>query len=372
MTAATYADYDAVASLDPDTLRGLVRGGLPAERVWAAWRLALLVGPAADRDLTAALAEEPTAGVRAHWVIVLFSHGELDLVCVLAQYDPSPLVRETAVRYLAPTVGRSASVLVGPALAACLTDAAPRVRQTAVRHLPAEPGPELMARVTHLASDGDAQVRMAALEYLVRHRGVSVDVLGPYIADPDVHVRRRAVAALAAAPGGDTAWALERIGVEEDEDARDRLTTRLLDAGREADLARHLAAEAPLMIHDVMAPLARSERHFPWSALAPLFGACPDSATLLVLCAIVDTDTIPATTVRVLVEEATAYYEGEELWLPHLIQITRPLVERLSAEDRQSLHHLQDILQDELVAARAQKWGPIEKLEALIAQLNGS
>ncbi|MDP6944087.1 MAG: hypothetical protein QF464_08065, partial [Myxococcota bacterium] len=145
MTARTYAHYDEVAALDEVSLRELVRGGSSSERVWAAWRLALVVGPPAAGALTDALAEEPTAGVRAHWVIVLFSHGEIELVAVLAQHDPSPLVRETAARYLAPTVGRSTAL--APTLAACLTDIEPRVRQTAVRHLASDPGPELSARV---------------------------------------------------------------------------------------------------------------------------------------------------------------------------------------------------------------------------------
>ena len=365
----SYEHYDSLAELDEGALRGLIQRGRPDEKVWAAWRLALVAGGEADGTLTDALAEEPTAGVRAHWIIVLYSHGETDLVSVLAQHDPSPLVRETAVRYLAPTVGRPTTAWLGPTLAACLADSAPRVRQTAVRHLAPSPGPELLARVQGMVQDADAQVRMAALEYLLAHHPTSLEVIGPYAADEDVHVRRRAVGALTSAALEDTDWILDRLVVEVDDAARDQLTETILAAGQEDRLAQHLATHAPLMVHDILAPLARQERRFAWSVLAPLFGACPDSPTLLVLCACLETSTIPLGSATALVDEATAYYENEELWLPHLIQITRPLLDRLPPEKRAGFPALRVLLVDELEAARAQRWGPIDTLEALLELL---
>ena len=364
--SASYAHFDALAALNVSGLRELLETGRPAEKVWAAWHLALSLGQEADGALTDAIAEEPTSGVRAHWIIVLFSHGETELVSVLAQHDPSPLVRETAVRYLAPTAGRPTTLALGPALAACMADTAPRVRQTAIRYLAPRPGPELLARVESVASDPDAQVRMAALEYLLAHHSNRGEALGAYTADEDVHVRRRAVAALALRSDEETQWALERLLSEEDEEAREHLTRCVLEAGREGELAQRLAAEAPLMIHEIFAPLARSERRFPWSVMAPLFGACPDSPTLLALCACLETETIPLGSASALIDEATAYYEDEELWLPHLIQITRPLLEALPQEKRASFPALRVLLNDELEAARVQKWGPIATLEALL------
>ena len=346
-----------------------LKGAGPLEKVWAAWHLALVAGASADIALTDAMTDEPTAGVRAHWVIVLFSHGEHDLVAVLARYDPSALVRETAARYLAPIAGRSGVSKLGITLAACLLDRSSRVRQTTVRHLAPAPGEELLARVHGMVDDGDAQVRMAAMEYLLAHHGASMETLSGYTSDPDVHVRRRAVDALASAVVAETDWALERLLVEEDEAARERLTSRLLDAGREADMAQALAKGAPLAIHDVYAPLARAERRSSWTVMAPLFGACPDSPTLLVLCACLDTATTPVGSAVALIDEATAYYEGEELWLPHLIQITQPLLDVLTPERRAGFPALRALLADELVAARAQRWGPIERLEALLAML---
>jgi hypothetical protein len=347
----------------------LLREGRPAEKVWAAWRLALVAGTGADHALADAMTDEPTAGVRAHWVIVLFSHGEIDLVGVLAQHDPSVLVRETAARYIAPLAGRSGAASLGPVLAACLTDPASRVRQTTVRHLAPSPGPPLLGRVHKMFEDPDAQVRMAALDYLLAHHGATLVCVGAYAADPDVHVRRRAVAALANPSVTETDWALERLLIEDDETARDRLTQRLLAAEREKEMAQALAEGAPLAIHDVFAPLARLEHRFPWAVVAPLFGACPDSPTLLVLCACLETSTIPEGSAVALVDEATAYYEGEELWLPHLIQITAPLLETLTPERRAGFPALRVLLVDELAAARAQRWGPIDTLEALLGML---
>lgn len=362
-----FEHYDALSDLDEAGLRALLRDGRPAEKVWAAWRLALVAGLSADPALTDAMTDEPIAGVRAHWVIVLFSHGEHGLVAVLAEHDPSPLVRETAARYLAPIAGRPGASKLGVTLAACLTDHSSRVRQTTVRHLAHAPGEELLARVHTMVADTDAQVRMAALEYVLAHHGAALETVRAYAADVDVHVRRRAVSALASAGIDDTDWALERLLVEEDEAAREALTSRVLDVGREADMAQRLAAEAPLVIHDVFAPLARVERRFPWQVMAPLFGACPDSPTLLVLCACLETATTPEGSAVALIDEATAYYEGEELWLPHLIQITQPLLGVLTPERRAGFPALRALLADELIAARAQRWGPIETLEALIA-----
>ena len=361
-----FSHYDAVSQLDEQALRALLKDGRPSEKVWAAWHLALVAGAGADPALTDAITDEPTAGVRAHWVIVLFSHQEHDLVAVLAQYDPSALVRETAARYLAPIAHRST---LGVTLAACLTDRSSRVRQTTVRHLSPAPGEGLLSRVFSMVEDGDPQVRMAALEYILAHHSGALKEVRAYASDPDVHVRRRAIDALADSESTETDWALDRLLVETDEAARDRLTSRLLEAGRDAEMAQGLAEGAPLAIHDVFAPLARAERRFPWAVMAPLFGSCPDSPTLLVLCACLDTETIPEGSAVALIDEATAYYEGEELWLPHLIQITRPLLDSLAPERRAGFPALRALLADELVAARAQRWGPIDTLESLLAML---
>ena len=361
--------FEALANCEEGELRGLIREGKPAEKVWAAWQLALVAGREADATLSDALSDEPSPGVRAHWVIVLFSHGESELVAVLAEHDPSVLVRETAARYLAPTAGRAESFPIHPALAACLGDTAPRVRQTVVRHLAEEPGEELFSRVLRLSGDGDAQVRMAALEYVLGRHATERTHIAPYSADPDVHVRRRAVEALVAIEADGKGWAIERLLIEEDEQVRSHLVSAVLDAQMGAELAVRLAEKAPLMIHDVYAPLARKEERFPWSTLAPLMGACPDSPTLLVLCACLDPSTISEGAAVALIDEATAYYEGEELWLPHLIQITAPLLNTLSLERRAGFPALRALLVEELQAARAQRWGPIDKLESLLQLL---
>ena len=363
------SDFESLEGLDESALRALIREGKPSEKVWAAWKLALNSKEDAQHTLSDAMTEEPTSGVRAHWVIVLFSQGELELVSVLAQHDPSPLVRETAARYLAPCATRSDPPGLQPALASCLSDKAPRVRQAALKHLCSSPGEALLERVHGMALDPDAQVRMASLTYLLEHHGATLRGAGAYVHDADVHVRRRALSALSASQGTGTSWAMERLLVEEDDEARETLTEHLIEAGEVAQMARLLADKAPLVIHEVFAPLARGERRFAWPVMAPLFGACPDSPTLLVLCACVESASVPMGSAVALIDEATRYYEGEELWLPHLIQITGPLLETLPEERREGFPELRALLVDELHAARAQRWGPIDKLEGLLRLL---
>ena len=361
--------FEALADLDSSELRVLIREGRPVEKVWAAWQLAIVAGRDADPALSDALSEEPSAGVRAHWIIVLYSHGESELVSVLAQHDPSALVRETAVRYLAPSADQPKTPALRPALGACMSDDAPRVRQTTLRHLAAAPGPELLERVYSMSSDPDAQVRMAALNYLLRHHCSAEDSIASYTSDVDVHVRRRAIDALVTPESSSLDWSIERLIVEEDEQARERLLEGVIQAELIDALALKLSLRAPLMVHDVFAPLARRSLRFPWSTMAPLMGVCPDSPTLLVLCACLDASTVSEGAAVALIDEATAYYEGEELWLPHLIQITTPLLKALTTERRAGFPALRALLMDELHAARAQRWGPIDKLEALLSLL---
>ncbi|MDP6944736.1 MAG: hypothetical protein QF464_11345, partial [Myxococcota bacterium] len=63
---------------------------------------------------------------------------------------------------------------------------------------------------------------------------------------------------------------------------------------------------------------------------------------------------------------------SEELWLPHLIQMTRPLLETMTVEERQQFTGLRHLLVDELAAARAQRWGPIDKLEGLLTLMTAA
>jgi hypothetical protein len=52
--------------------------------------------------------------------------------------------------------------------------------------------------------------------------------------------------------------------------------------------------------------------------------------------------------------------------------MTRPLLETMTVEERQQFTGLRHLLVDELAAARAQRWGPIDKLEGLLTLMTAA
>jgi hypothetical protein len=86
-----------------DALRAVLASGTPAERVEAAWELAMLLGGEAVAPLRAHVTREPSAGARRHVIVVLAGLGEREAVRALAEHDPDAHVRATACRYVTVT-----------------------------------------------------------------------------------------------------------------------------------------------------------------------------------------------------------------------------------------------------------------------------
>ena len=132
----SFDTFEAVHDLPEPSLRDLLEAGEPAERVWAAWALALRLGAAAEGVVRHAATREPDGGIRRHLVIVLAGFGEAAAVAALASGDPDPFVRATANQYAARLALRFPQLwaLVKNGLA----DPAASVRTTLVMQLPAD------------------------------------------------------------------------------------------------------------------------------------------------------------------------------------------------------------------------------------------
>src|SRR6188508_2924107 len=115
-----FTSFSEVDLLDAESLKTLLVGGEPPERVWAAWALGLRHHEAFARELRATAAEEPHAGVRRHLVVVLAGAGERQSILTMAAHDPDERVRATALQYVARLAGPGdddANRLVADALA---------------------------------------------------------------------------------------------------------------------------------------------------------------------------------------------------------------------------------------------------------------
>jgi HEAT repeat protein len=133
-----HASFEAVLRLPEEALRDLLAAGEPAERVWAAWALALRLDCASTIPLMQGAARDPDEGIRRHMVVLLTGLGEYEAVAAMAA-DPPPLVRATACQYLV----RFAAVRPDswPLLLERLRDPEAVVRETILLHLPREAPP---------------------------------------------------------------------------------------------------------------------------------------------------------------------------------------------------------------------------------------
>lgn len=161
-----FADYTAVAGQPAKVLRALLAEGDGAERVWAAWALALRLGRRAVRTLREAARSAPEPGVRRQLTVVLAGFHEVDAVAQLAQSDRDGAVRATASRYLVRlAAGRPE---LWPLAASRLADRDPRVREALIEELgPAAPDQVVAAALARRA-DRSLDVRRAVLELAAR------------------------------------------------------------------------------------------------------------------------------------------------------------------------------------------------------------
>ena len=167
-----FASFGEVERLDAESLKALLVGGEPPERVWAAWALGLRHHEAFARELRATAAEEPHAGVRRHLVVVLAGAGERRSVLTMAAHNPDERVRATALQYVARLAGPGdddANRLVADALA----QAPPLLRLGCIAGLRADAPPALWAAVEACVGSADPDLRWAAYDAALRHGAVA-------------------------------------------------------------------------------------------------------------------------------------------------------------------------------------------------------
>jgi hypothetical protein len=165
-----FTSFIEVDRLDAESLKALLVGGEPPERVWAAWALGLRHHEAFARELRATAAEEPHAGVRRHLVVVLAGAGERRSILTMAAHDPDERVRATALQYVARLAGPGdddANRLVADALA----HEPPLLRLGCIAGLRADAPPALWAAVAACVRSADRDLRWAAYEAALRHGG---------------------------------------------------------------------------------------------------------------------------------------------------------------------------------------------------------
>jgi hypothetical protein len=174
-------DWVSVVALPEEAQRALLRTGDSAERVWAMWALALRLGANEADELRAILPSEPSAGIRAHLVVVLAGLGEHQLVHTIAVQDPDSFVRAVACQYVIRAAPFGSPGPLEFALQKLRSDV-PRVKQAIIDE--AESGrlslPE--ATMTALLEDGDVDTRRSALT-AVRALPVLSDVIRRAVVD---------------------------------------------------------------------------------------------------------------------------------------------------------------------------------------------
>ena len=166
---ATYGSYEAVCDLDQNELRDLLTGGDRAERIWAAWALAAILGGQAAPDLLSGGDISRSPGVRRHLLVVMAGLGERLIIRVMAEGDPSSAVRAASCQYLIRT-WEPGEAATSEFLRFCLfADPAPEVRDEILKSSALDRLGLGLEDLVNLANDGSADVRGRVIG-LVRER----------------------------------------------------------------------------------------------------------------------------------------------------------------------------------------------------------
>lgn len=103
MPIATYESFEAVRDLDQNAVRDLLTNGDRAERIWAAWALAAILGRNEAPYLLAQGEISRSPGLRRQLLVILAGLGERLIIRVMAEGDPSSVVRAASCQYLIQT-----------------------------------------------------------------------------------------------------------------------------------------------------------------------------------------------------------------------------------------------------------------------------
>jgi hypothetical protein len=190
--------------------------------------------------------------------------------------------------------------------------------------------------------------------------------------DPELSIRKRASTLLLERAPDDLSWLQACLLREEDETLRARLVCSWVENGGMDDLCEALLEVHPEQIFDVIEPLAKAGHRCQWTQLAPLFLRSPDAPTHLALGDMVHADTIPSESASVLIDTVVNYFLDEEIWLPQLMDFTRPLIEAHGPYLRPHMELLRRILREELESSLELGWGPVKGLREILQSLDGT
>lgn len=154
-------EWREMIKLSEYELRQLLSNDDAQVRLRAAWALGLKNAELADREVRKAALDEPSAGVRRHWVVMLVGYGDFEPVKLFALEDPNAYVRATACQYLSRVHQKSGDF--HDVLVRCCSDSEKRVRGACVRQLPKQEI-ELLHRGLE---DPEVEVRIAAGDRLL-------------------------------------------------------------------------------------------------------------------------------------------------------------------------------------------------------------
>ncbi len=172
---ATYGSYEAVRALDHDALRRLLTDGDRAERVWAAWALTAILGGQAAPDILANGDVGRSAGIRRQLLVILAGLGEHLIVRILAEGDPSAVVRASGCQYLLQTL-QPGDAETAKFLRFCLfADPAWEVRDEILKSSVLDHLGLGLAELVSLAHDPSEQVRGRVVA-LVRERHPAAEI----------------------------------------------------------------------------------------------------------------------------------------------------------------------------------------------------
>lgn len=178
---ATYGSYEAVRDLDEATLRHLLADGDRVERVWAAWSLAAILGRRAAPGMLADGDIGRSAGARRHLLVILAGLGERVVIRVMAEGDPSPMVRASGCQYLLQT-WEPGDAETGRFLRFCLfSDPSSEVRDEILKGAAFDRLELGLAELVELANDRSAEVRSRVMARLrERHPVAEIAASGLY------------------------------------------------------------------------------------------------------------------------------------------------------------------------------------------------
>ena len=330
-----FASFAEVDRLDPESLKALLVGGEPPERVWAAWALGLRHDEAFARELRATAAEEPDAGVRRHLIVILAGAGQSRSVLTLAAHDPDERVRATALQYVA-RLARPADEEANELLARTLAAGPALLQLGCIAGLRPDAPLALWRAAEECITSPDRDLRWTAFESVIRHGS-------PSRAAPEI---------------------ARSFLMREPELAARRDAIRVLGEQKGAEALRSLAADETLegqFLPELVEALHQHRQQLPWREVSSLFERSTDGETMrrsLELLAMGSEGPARAALLQMFVDHCGWWEVGDEV----LTRLRRALDQNnapLDASERRLRDALASAIDDTAAQVRADPYGHV-------------